>query len=122
MAETLFVYGTLKRRSSAHALLRDARFLASASIRGRLYDLGKYPGLVRGRARESKVSGELYELSDAVAPILLRELDRYEGSEFVRRRVFVTLPNGKRRGAWTYLLRTRPAKSVRTVPSGRYPL
>ena len=114
MPQMLFVYGTLRRSSSAHSLLRDAQFVANASIKGRLLDLGEYPALVRERRDAGKVRGELYALPDN-ATGLLRELDRYEGSEFVRRRVFVTLRNGKRKGAWTYMLRSDPPRSARLV-------
>ncbi len=120
---TLFVYGTLKRRAPRrqHPLLHDAQYLAKASISGVLYDLGEYPGLIRPSRNRQRVAGELYELSDETAPEMLRALDRYEGKEYVRRRVFVTLSNGKRRAAWAYVLRRRP-KSAMRVQSGRYSL
>ena len=120
---TLFVYGTLKRRAPRrqHPLLRDARYVANASVRGELYDLGKYPGLIRASRNQQRVAGELYELPEEAAVAMIRALDRYEGREYVRRRVFVTLANGKRRAAWTYLLRHRPKWAVRLL-SGRYSL
>lgn len=120
---TLFVYGTLKRRAPRrqHPLLRDARYLASASIRGALYDLGEYPGLIRTSRDRQRIAGELYALPEETATEMLRVLDRYEGREYVRRRVYVTLSNGKRRAAWAYLLRHRPRSAAR-VQSGRYSL
>jgi gamma-glutamylcyclotransferase (GGCT)/AIG2-like uncharacterized protein YtfP len=118
---TLFVYGTLKKRSEAHDLLRGARYLGPASVTGALYDLGEYPGLVKKRANARLVAGELYELPDDAARTF-RILDRYEGREFVRRRVFVRLKSGRRRAAWTYVLRNDPPKSARLVESGRYRL
>lgn len=119
----LFVYGTLKRRAPRrqHPLLRDARYLANASISGALYDLGKYPGLMRTPRNGKRVAGEVYELPDERAVAMLKALDRYEGGEYVRRRVYVTLGNGKRRAAWAYLLRQRPKSAVR-LDSGRFPL
>jgi gamma-glutamylcyclotransferase (GGCT)/AIG2-like uncharacterized protein YtfP len=121
MGIPLFVYGTLKRSSprSRHRLLQEARFVKAASMAGRLYDLGRYPGVFRDSAKE-RVRGELYEIPDASAPRALRALDRYEGRQYVRRRVYVRLGDGSRRLAWTYLLRKRPPKSVRQVTSGRY--
>jgi gamma-glutamylcyclotransferase (GGCT)/AIG2-like uncharacterized protein YtfP len=117
---TLFVYGTLKKRSQAHRLLRGARFIAPASVTGALYDLGDYPGLVQ-RRNGGRVVGELYELP-ADHERVLKALDRYEGREFIRRRVFANLPSGQRRAAWAYFLRGGPPKSARQLESGRYPL
>ncbi len=122
MALPLFVYGTLKRSAAGmpHALLRGARLVSSASMSGSLYDLGEYPGVDRRSATSRRVFGELYVLPDQGAATL-RALDRYEGAEFVRQRVFVTLRDGRRRAAWTYVLRKRPSKSARALLSGRYP-
>lgn len=121
MRTTLFVYGTLKKRSEAHKLLHGARYVGPASVSGALYDLGEYPGLVKKRKNGRSVVGELYDLPNNGAKTL-RALDRYEGREFIRRRVFVSLPSGRRRAAWTYLLREDPPESARLVKSGRYPL
>jgi gamma-glutamylcyclotransferase (GGCT)/AIG2-like uncharacterized protein YtfP len=120
MSVTLFVYGTLKGKGSRrHALLRSARFVDVGTIPGTLYDLGDYPGAVRERGH-GRIFGELYEIPETEAKQILRALDKYEGSEFERRRTYVRLPDGRRRGAWTYLLRRRPTKSARVVESGRY--
>jgi gamma-glutamylcyclotransferase (GGCT)/AIG2-like uncharacterized protein YtfP len=121
MPVTLFVYGTLKRTppGKRHRLLRDARFVNVASMSGSLYDLGRYPGVVRDPKDRGRVFGEVYEIPDEEAHRALQALDKYEGSEFVRRRAYVTLRDGKRRSAWAYVLRKRP-RSARTVDSGRY--
>jgi gamma-glutamylcyclotransferase (GGCT)/AIG2-like uncharacterized protein YtfP len=122
MALPLFVYGSLKRSDTGvpHRLLRRARFLNVASMSGTLYDLGPYAGARQNAATGSRVFGELYQLSDQAAVRALRTLDKYEGPEFVRQRVLVTLRGGRRRAAWTYVLRKRPGKHARSVPSGRY--
>src|SRR5262249_26308342 len=105
MSVSVFVYGTLKRESpkEPHRLLRSATYLSRASIRGTLYDLGRYPGLIRGSNSDDRVFGELYQLSEDDASRALRRLDEYEGNEYERRRVYVTLPSGRRKAAWTYL-------------------
>ena len=124
MPTPVFVYGTLKGRTSRrrHRLLRNARFVAGASISGVLYDLGRYPGLVRTSRNGRRVRGELYELPEDSARQMLRALDRYEGSEYARRRVYVKLSNGKRRLAWAYVLRKKPPKSAPELHTGRYTL
>ena len=118
---SLFVYGTLKRgaRGRRHPLLRHARLVSPASIAGDLYDLGAYPGVVRGSARR-RVLGELYELPGDGAQRALRVLDAYEGRRFVRQRARVTLRDGTRRVAWAYVLRDPPPPSARPIASGRY--
>jgi gamma-glutamylcyclotransferase (GGCT)/AIG2-like uncharacterized protein YtfP len=121
MPVTLFVYGTLKRTppGKRHRLLRDARFVNVASMSGSLYDLGRYPGVVRDPKDRGRVFGEVYEIPDEAAHRALQALDKYEGSEFVRRRAYVTMRDGKRRSAWAYVLRKRP-RTARPVDSGRY--
>ncbi len=83
------------------------RHLGAAALRGRLLDLGGYPGLVEAARSTDWVSGDLYALACPVPS--LRALDRYErgagwrgAAEYarVRRRVRV----GRRwRSAWVYL-------------------
>src|ERR1043166_6155737 len=122
MTRSLFVYGTLKRDASGkpHPLLRSAKRLGRASGSGLLYDLGQYPCLVRARSNGHRVFGELYQLDEGALSHVLRALDEYEGREFERRRVYVILPNGQRRAAWTYVLRGRLPRSAQHVSSGRY--
>ena len=122
MSVPLFVYGTLKRRAPGrrHALLRDATYVTAASMGGMLYDLGEYPGVIRGPSSRSRVFGELYEIPDTTAPRVLRALDEYEGDEFTRKRVYVTANDGRRRLAWTYVMRKAPPKSARRLPAGEY--
>ena len=116
----LFVYGTLRRdHQRTHRLLGDTRFVAAGSIAGRLYDLGKYPG-VRKTSRRGRVSGEVYELIGPEVDRRLASLDRYEGSEFRRSRVVVELSDGRRHPAWAYVLVDEPPKSAREVQTGVY--
>lgn len=76
----LFVYGTLLR-DSPHPMARfletRSRFLGEATVRGRLYDLGDYPGMLEPLNSEDWVRGELIELNEPEKTML--ELDRYEG-------------------------------------------
>jgi gamma-glutamylcyclotransferase (GGCT)/AIG2-like uncharacterized protein YtfP len=122
MTHSLFVYGTRKRGAAGEGrrLLRGAEFVSRASTTGTLYDLGRYPGLVRRAATTERVTGELFQLPDDKGDRILRELDIYEGSEFTRRRVYVVLPNGKKRIAWAYILRRSPPATARLIHSGRY--
>lgn len=108
----LFVYGTLLR-SIGHpmheTLARWSVFAGRGRIRGRLYDLGAYPGLVTGDLGASWVLGELYAF-ESLQP-LIGLLDRYEGCtsmdpaphEFRRAPVRVETEGGEPCFAWIYL-------------------
>src|SRR5688500_15282444 len=75
----LFAYGTLMRGEPLHHVLaRGLVLVGEGRVAGRLVSLGRYPGLVDGRAR---VQGELYRID---APEVLSAVDRAEGYNFVR--------------------------------------
>jgi gamma-glutamylcyclotransferase (GGCT)/AIG2-like uncharacterized protein YtfP len=69
----VFVYGTLKKGHSNHAVLRGADFVCHAYIRGYdMYHLGGFPGIIEGNG---EVYGEVYKITDDHLPWL----DRLEG-------------------------------------------
>ena len=117
----LFVYGTLLA-TAGHAmgarLRREARLLGPATIQGRLYSLGGYPGLVEAADARSLVHGELYALDTPA--VTLRWLDAYEGilpgrpmdSPYERCVRRVQAGCGGTADAWVYLYR----RSVRLRP------
>jgi gamma-glutamylcyclotransferase (GGCT)/AIG2-like uncharacterized protein YtfP len=72
MTHALFIYGTLMPGLRLEAEMHGARFVGSAHIEGRLFDLGHYPGLLQG---DGQVTGEVYEVDDAH----LTRLDGVEG-------------------------------------------
>ncbi len=58
----LFVYGTLRPFIDipmARWLRRAARYVGQATARGRLYDLGPYPGLRAARGCGERVVGDV---------------------------------------------------------------
>jgi gamma-glutamylcyclotransferase (GGCT)/AIG2-like uncharacterized protein YtfP len=121
----LFVYGTLRPFVDipmAEWLRRRSRHVGSATTRGRLYDLGRYPGLRPPRGRGETVVGDVYRVTN---PRVFRVLDRYEAGEarararFVRARCVVTLPRGRRRSAWVYEYRRSVVTAAR-IASGDY--
>jgi gamma-glutamylcyclotransferase (GGCT)/AIG2-like uncharacterized protein YtfP len=120
----LFVYGTLRPFVDipmARWLRRAARYVGPATSRGRLYDLGSYPGLCAPRAPRELVAGDVYRVS---RPEVWRVLDRYERGargkpRFVRERCVVRFARGSRRTAWLYRYRYAVVSAVR-IPSGDY--
>jgi gamma-glutamylcyclotransferase (GGCT)/AIG2-like uncharacterized protein YtfP len=102
------------RGYALHRVLAPASTLVGRGrVRGRLLDLGDYPGLIEGGGR---VRGEIYRLDD---PELLAVLDRVEGYNFERRRAIATLASGRRARVWVYRYRGRRNRGV-LIPSGDY--
>lgn len=93
----VFVYGTLRRGGSNHVRMAGARFIAAATVRGRLYRIEWYPGLVLDAAA-GEVKGELF----AVEPWQMAGLDDYEGDEYRRVRTTVATADGAPLTAWVW--------------------
>jgi gamma-glutamylcyclotransferase (GGCT)/AIG2-like uncharacterized protein YtfP len=103
----LFVYGTLRRGSLnkfADLLHANARFLGNARMRGRLYQFSNNSGAVLSDQPGEWVPGELYHVQDSS---ILRTLDDYEGFEFERVQVTVSLDDWRDLEAWVYVFRGR---------------
>jgi len=94
-------------------LARGAHFMEMGKVRGRLVDLGRYPGLVTG---VGQVKGEVYRIDD---PELLPVLDHEEGYNFERSRVFATLASGRHVQVWVYRYRGPRDRAV-PIPDGDY--
>ncbi|NOV26325.1 gamma-glutamylcyclotransferase [Cupriavidus necator] len=88
----VFVYGTL-RAGEVNDLNAAARrhgiaaptLLGTGTVSGRLYDFGTYPGLVLD-AGGGPVLGDIYEIADALLPVLDEIEEVYPGQAtlFVR--------------------------------------
>ncbi|MGH9450465.1 MAG: gamma-glutamylcyclotransferase family protein [Terriglobia bacterium] len=123
----LFVYGTLMQ--GLHGGLPEmvgAALVGDGTIGADLYDLGDYPGAqLAGGGSEHSVKGKLYRLSDPErAARVLDEYEEYYPSKprkslFIRELVTVTMEDGRRRRAWTYLY-NRPVDKAKLIPSGDY--
>jgi len=112
--DLLFTYGTLmKDYALHHVLARGARFVERGKVRGRLLDLGSYPGMVTG---VGQVKGEVYRLED---PELLPVLDAEEGYNFERTRVGATLASGRHARVWVYRYRG-PREGAVPILDGDY--
>jgi gamma-glutamylcyclotransferase (GGCT)/AIG2-like uncharacterized protein YtfP len=118
--DRLFIYGTLLPdlvRPPLDALVARMTPLGPASVRGRLYDLGPYPGLVLDDAA-STVRGELFALPPD--PALLASLDDYEGSCLYRRVEFrANTSTGEAEPCWVYECHADLSRAV-SIPHGDY--
>ncbi|HWB45274.1 MAG TPA: gamma-glutamylcyclotransferase family protein [Hyphomicrobiaceae bacterium] len=108
----LFVYGSLLsavRHPMGERLRREATLVGPASMRGRLYRIASYPGLVEGGGLNARVYGELYAL--AHPDRTFKWLDAYEGirpgnagsNEYERVERAVQRDSGGAAKAWVYL-------------------
>jgi gamma-glutamylcyclotransferase (GGCT)/AIG2-like uncharacterized protein YtfP len=114
MTDRLFVYGTLHPSRAPAGIAPTVALLkplGPATLRGRLLNLGAYPGLILPGSDE--IPGELFALPDdpALRARVWAALDAYEdfrpdapdSSLFTRALTRVTLPDGDSQTAWVYL-------------------
>jgi gamma-glutamylcyclotransferase (GGCT)/AIG2-like uncharacterized protein YtfP len=78
-ATNIFVYGTLRRGGSNAFRMDGSRFIGPATVRGRLYHIDWYPGLVLDPGAR-KVIGEIHQVGAGQ----LAALDAFEGAEYRR--------------------------------------
>lgn len=104
----VFVYGTLLAGEPNHRYLKHARLIAEGVTRPgfTLYDLGAFPGLVRGGRHA--VPGEVYEVDEPT----LAAMDQLEGHPDFYCRSAITLTTGI--SVETYLL-TEPQVAGRPI-------
>ena len=121
MPQHLFVYGTLRpqlARGEAQALIAALKIVGSATVQGKLYDFGGYPGVTN---EKGLVFGDLLLLSSAEQ---LRLLDAYEecnGSSplFTRSITTARISAGTSIAAWIYLFCGRAEPGV-LIANGDY--
>lgn len=110
--DALFAYGTLMRGESRFPILKQFSLECAllAQTRGRLIDLGPYPGMQPTDSGMETVQGEFFRIQDL--PAAFEKLDEVEsfqgygepGSQYRRSLVMADVGDGRMREAWTYLL------------------
>lgn len=111
----VFVYGTLRRGGTRAmpTIFPEATFIDNATVQGRLYDFGDYPGLLLDDSN-SFVVGEVYEVDDE----LLKQLDEFEaGSHYLRKQVELAVGEGRRTG-WVYVYDPQFYSPLTLIESG----
>ncbi|WP_374668806.1 gamma-glutamylcyclotransferase [Ramlibacter sp.] len=96
----VFVYGTLRRggRNDINRLQPAPVFVGTASLRGRLYPLGWYPGLLLGGEDAIEVVGEVYRITPPLEARLdeIEEIRPAPDSEYFKRDVAVHVAGHQR--------------------------
>lgn len=121
----LFVYGTLlpgRAPAEIAPTVDRLRTVGDGFVRGRLYDLGEYPGIVLDETGE-EIPGKIFRLPKE--PEVLKRLDEYEefdaaqpeGSLFVRKEWPVTRKDGNRKlVCWVYVYNPHPGAVPTILP------
>lgn len=126
--EHLFVYGTLRQAFALpvhDVMMRHCQFLALGTLRGQLYQVDGYPGVVELPHCRGRVTGELYRIIDKKE--LFKLLDDYEQCsakypephEFIRKQADISTYDGAVCQAWVYFYNRAVSGLVR-IPSGDY--
>jgi gamma-glutamylcyclotransferase (GGCT)/AIG2-like uncharacterized protein YtfP len=128
----LFVYGQLldgnrngRGTEQSARLRREATLVGAATMRGRLYDFGAFPGAVDSDADGDIVHGQVLLLGDPAATF--QWLDAYEhcfaadpaSSMYLRQVRPVTLGARESVTAWVYVY-AQPCDGARHIASGRW--
>jgi gamma-glutamylcyclotransferase (GGCT)/AIG2-like uncharacterized protein YtfP len=121
MSIRLFVYGTLREGRAPREIADTAALMQAIGrgvARGRVYDLGAYPGAVFALGEASgEIEGEVFEVPDED---VLRALDAYEGFEpddpeaslFLRIRIEVRM-SGESIDCWAYQYNRAVSEAMR---------
>jgi len=122
----LFVYGTLldKQNKFGAYLSSNCIFYVNGKMRGKLYDIGEYPGAILNIESKNYVFGKIYELIDVEK--VLKLLDDYEGfgpdqlqpNLFVRQLIAIETAIGGIE-CWVYLYNL-PVEGLKLIESGKY--
>lgn len=117
---TLFIYGTLKRGGSNHAVIANQHFIGEARTPPgfRLFVVADYPGMVRDPTDQRGVAGEIW----AVDPAKLAELDAFEGvpEKLYRRDPIALFPPHQELSVQTYIY-LRNIRGRRPIVDGNWP-
>lgn len=128
LVDGVFVYGTLMQGECRHTSLQeDSQVLCAlpAGTRGRLLDLGAFPGLIPAVRQGEQVLGEYYQVADIGRTLgILDEIEEFRGygvvgSLYTRVLARVDVGAGVPQMAWTYHLTEIPA-TVSVIQSGSW--
>jgi gamma-glutamylcyclotransferase (GGCT)/AIG2-like uncharacterized protein YtfP len=130
MPHHLFAYGTLQpglAPPEMASLVARLTLAAEASVPGRLYLLGSYPGAILDPSASTRIQGVIYLLPQdpADAQAVLAQLDGYEeffpalpaASQFLRIQHTVHTPDAGAFDCWLYVY-NRPIAGALLIEDG----
>jgi gamma-glutamylcyclotransferase (GGCT)/AIG2-like uncharacterized protein YtfP len=121
----VFVYGTLRAGevndigcAAARHRIEAPRLIGAATVCGRLYDFGAYPGLVLD-AGGSQVRGDVYEIDEALVPVLDEIEEVYPGVDgLFRSREIAVEVNGRRLPCLFYPVSPDAVRGLPAIENG----
>lgn len=121
----LFIYGTLLNHNNDFAVyLKDhSHFFANGKVRGKLYDIGEYPGAVLDDSDEY-IYGVILQIDDP--EVVFLEIDDYEGygdeqpepNEFIR--ILTEVETATEIVACYVYVYNLPVDGLQKIEGGRY--
>jgi gamma-glutamylcyclotransferase (GGCT)/AIG2-like uncharacterized protein YtfP len=107
----LFVYGTLRKGFSLaipEQIAAHIQWIGPGEVKGKLYNIGQYPGAVPDPSGECCIKGEIVKITNSAT--VFEFLDNYEGfnendvqgSEYRRIEEWIKLEAGEELQAWIY--------------------
>lgn len=123
----LFVYGSLMLNIGSPMsafLAQHAQFIGVGKVRGHLYDIGSYPGLVLNQQTNDEVIGHVFALKNA--PQTWQILDKYEDyreddpENSLYRRVNVTVALLEESKVCQTYVYNRSVEDLQRIPTGNY--
>jgi len=121
----LFIYGTLLEAQNAFAIYlnENSVFYSKAKFKGRLYDMGDYPGAIDD-ADGYDIYGSIVELHDPEE--VLKHIDPYEGYGegqrkpylFIRKIITAETENGPL-DCWVYIYH-RSVEGAKQITGGNF--
>ena len=122
----LFVYGTLLDNDNEFAAyLRDkSTFYSDGKVKGKLYDIGEYPGAILAGDTDEYIYGSILQIDEPEKVFMV--VDEYEGfgsrelwpNEFVRVLADIETTAGMI-NCWIYLY-NQPVNGLRLIAGGKY--
>lgn len=125
----VFVYGTLRRQLDMpieQLLKGQVTFVGEGYIKGELYLVNYYPGLVIADNNDKTVLGEVYELENVGKSLPI--LDHYEGyganfpspNEYIRQTIVVKMKDASLLNCWVYVYNWTIEESHKAIKNGDF--
>ena len=121
MLNRIFVYGSIRRvytNQYARLLHQSSNYMGKARMRGRKYQIGRYPGMKPPATDNDWVEGEVYEINFPIN--LFKQFDYYESPDYQREIKLALLASGQPVDCWVYLyvpeVRVQDAQPPRKGP------